>query len=301
MPVGRGFTAQGLGQFQIALGGRRQIQQLAAAQHLQALHMAQGAALGVLGIGQQGGAGGLGGLQAVGIEALQAGHAQLLAELAHTKLGVELPAGTVGDGQARGQHGLGLALAVHQHLGRAHAGQEGGELGLAALGQSQLALGEREPGQAQGLALLDHGQQHRVLLVGQQLAVGDRAGGDDAHHLALHRPLGRGHIAHLLGDGHRLTQADQLGQVGLQCMHWHAGHHHRLAAALAACGQGDVQQGIALAGIVIEDLVEVSHAEEHQHIGVLGLDAEVLRHHRGVGAEVQGILAAGGCGHRARG
>jgi hypothetical protein len=119
-------------------------------------------------------------------------------------------------------------------------------------------------------------QQRRVLLVGQQLAVGQRAGGDDAHHLALHRPLASADLADLLGHRHRLALPHQLGQVALHRHHRHAGHHHRLAAAGAAHRQRDVEQGVGAPCVVVEQLVEVTHAEEHQQVRVVGLDAQIL-------------------------
>jgi glycosyltransferase involved in cell wall biosynthesis len=53
----------------------------------------------------------------------------------------------------------------------------------------------------------------------------------------------------------------------------HAGHRDRLAGRLAALGQGDVEQRGGTPRVVVEQLVEVAHAIEHQPIRVLGLDA----------------------------
>ncbi|MNT58529.1 hypothetical protein D3C72_1959690 [compost metagenome] len=79
-----------------------------------------------------------------------------------------------------------------------------------------------------------HGHQHRFGFVGQQFGVGQRAGRDHPHHLALHRPLGRADFAHLLGNGDRLAHLDEAGQVVLQRVEGNACHHHRLATRLAA-------------------------------------------------------------------
>ncbi len=65
-------------------------------------------------------------------------------------------------------------------------------------------------------------------------------------------------------------------------MEGHARHHHRLAGRLATPGQGDIEQARRLFRVTEEQLVEVAHAVEHQGIGVLGLDAQVLLHHGGV-------------------
>jgi hypothetical protein len=75
-------------------------------------------------------------------------------------------------------------------------------------------------------------------------------------------------------------------------MHRHAGHHHRLAGALAAGGQRDVEQAVGLAGVVEEQLVEITHAVEHQGVGEAGLDGEVLGHHGCVAGKL-GVLRDG--------
>ena len=74
------------------------------------------------------------------------------------------------------------------------------QLALAAFGQAQLAAASApaRPGRS-SRRWRAHRQQQRVALVGQQFGVGHRAGRDDAHHLALDRALGGGHVAHLLG------------------------------------------------------------------------------------------------------
>ena len=69
-------------------------------------------------------------------------------------------------------------------------------------------------------------------------------------------------------------------------MHWNTGHHHRLARALAALGQGDAQQTCGLFCILKKEFVEVAHPIKEQGIGHRGLDAQELLHHRRVAAEV---------------
>ena len=71
-------------------------------------------------------------------------------------------------------------------------------------------------------------------------------------------------------------------------MHGHPGHHHGLACGLTTHGQRDVDQAVGLARIIEEQLVKIPHAVEHQGVRVLGLDAQVLLHHGGVGAEIHG-------------
>ena len=95
---GRRFAAQGLREFQIALGAGRQVEQVAAALHLQALHMRERAALRVLGIAQQCGGRRKRSVQVLRVVAGQTGHAELFAQLARAQVAIELPGGSVGGG-----------------------------------------------------------------------------------------------------------------------------------------------------------------------------------------------------------
>ena len=47
-------------------------------------------------------------------------------------------------------------------------------------------------------------------------------------------------------------------------------------------GEREVEQARRFLGVVVEELVEIAHAVEHQHVGVVCLDAQILLHHRRV-------------------
>src|SRR5258708_3202805 len=47
----------------------------------------------------------------------------------------------------------------------------------------------------------------------------------------------------------------------------------------AARGEREVEQARGALGVVVKHLVEIAHAVEEQHVGVLRLDAQVLLHH----------------------
>ena len=121
----------------------------------------------------------------------------------------------------------------------------------------------------------------------EQLAVGHGARRDDARHLALHRPLGRGDVAHLLGDRHRLAELDQPREVGFQRVHRHAGHHHRLAGAAAARGQRDVEQPVGAPRHRRRTARRSRPSGTAPGVRMLGLDAKVLLHHRRVGGKIR--------------
>jgi hypothetical protein len=156
--------------------------------------------------------------------------------------------------------------------------------GEAAAGQGQPGQGQHFPAFIPGGR--GQGQHGGVGLVVQQGLVGEGAGGDDAHHLAFHRPLAGLRVADLLADGHRLPQFRQPRQILFRRVVGHAGHADGLAGGGAPGGEGDVQQAGGLLGVVMEQLVEVAHAVEQQHVGVIRLDAQVLLHHGGVLGEI---------------
>ncbi|KAG1317299.1 hypothetical protein G6F63_015728 [Rhizopus arrhizus] len=95
----------------------------------------------------------------------------------------------------------------------AHAGTLAQEFRPRVVGfhlvDQEAATGQVGPGQP--VALLGTRQRHQqgVAAFVQQCLVGHRAGGDDAHHLALDQALGQRRIADLLADRHRLTQRHQ--------------------------------------------------------------------------------------------
>ena len=258
-------------------------------------HVRQRLPLRVLGVAQQGGGRRVRDRQVLRIEAGQAGHAQLLAQLALAERRVELPRRALGERGARAaercaqssRHGV----TVHQQLGGRQPRQPARQFALATFGQAEAPACNAQPGQAVVRAALHHGQQQGLSAFGQQLAVGYGAGRHHAHHLALDRPLARTDLAHLFGNGDRLAELHQLGQVGLNCMRRHARHHHRLARRLPARGERDVEQAVGAARVFEEQLVEVAHAVEQQRLRMQGLDAQVLRHHGRVGGERLGRLA----------
>ncbi|MNT13292.1 hypothetical protein D3C72_1482570 [compost metagenome] len=233
------FTAQGFDQFQIAARGGGQVDEGIIAHHVDAVHMRQRAALRVFGVLQQRTGGGVGRVQFLRIPGLEAGSAQLLQQLAFAELFVKLPVGAQGEraGQrAAAAHLVELlfkalcgASAVGHFAGRdtCHPARQ---VFVGAFGHEDLALRDAEPGQAAARTrCLVHHQQHGLSLVAHQFAIGHRAGGNDAHYLALHRALAGADFAHLLADRHGFAQLDQAAEVVLQRMEGHARHRDGLA------------------------------------------------------------------------
>ena len=118
-------------------------------------------------------------------------------------------------------------------------------------------------------------------LVFQKRRVGQRAGRNDAHDFALHRPFARADFAHLLAHRHAFAHLHQPRQILLRRVKRHTRHLNRHAVHLPARGQGDVQQLRRFHRVIQKQLVKIAHAVKHQLVGVLRFDVEILLHHRG--------------------
>ena len=284
-------------QLQVAAAGGVEDHGLLASLHPYPLNVGQRRPLGVAGVLDQAAGGAGGRLQLVTAKALQVAGAKLLGQGLQRARVVEIPGWLALEGKSLFQKlGLGQCLGTQQ-LGRHEAFQLVHRcLEPFHLHHREAAAGEVEGGDAEGLALVVKRGQQVVAAIVQQRLVGHRAGSDDAHHLALHRPLRLGRVAHLLTDRHRLAQLHQLGQVALHRMERHPGHGNRFARRLAPGGEGDVEQPRRLAGILKEEFVKIPHAIENQHVGMLRLDAQVLLHHGGV-RFVLGFFDGGGRAH----
>src|SRR5262249_3259704 len=87
----------------------------------------------------------------------------------------------------------------------------------------------------------------------------------------------------------------ELGEVLVDRMVGHARHLDRRASRGAARGEREVEQSRRALGVVVEHLVEISHAVEQQDVRVLRLEAQVLLHHgRGAGKVWRGPKSCGG-------
>ena len=277
-------TGQILVDFQIAAAGAVDDHAVFKALLGDAADVRQGGALGFLGIAQQrtGGAEAEG--QVLTVEADQILGAELLGEGLEGAVLIELPGGAATHGAATLDWRVAFPVIGNQQLGRCQALQLPEQsLPAAQFHDHKTATVDVERSQAEAaFGAHQRGQQVVTALI-EQCFITDRAGSNDAGNLALDRALAGGRIANLLTDDNRLAQFDQLGQIALGGMERDAGHRNRLAAGLAPCGQGDIEQTGGFFRVVVEQFVKVTHAVEQELFGMLLLDAEVLLHHRRVG------------------
>ncbi len=294
-------TGQILGQLQIAAGGGIHDDRMIRLLEANVADVGQGGALGIFDVLHQTTGGAQGGLALVDAKAHQILSAELLAEQLASCAQLKLPLRTAAQAAA--------TLDMVQELERFGIEQlcRIGALQLRQQGLFLLELVDEEATRAdihgaiaEAAAIVVNGGDQVVLPLAEQRLVGDGTRGDDADHLALHRPLAGGGIPYLFADSGRFAELHQLGQIALDGVIGHPRHRDGAASRLATFGQGDVEQLGGLSGIVIEQLVEVAHPVEQQDLRVLGLEAKVLLHHRCVGAQIGAGRSAAGlvlCGH----
>ena len=270
---------------------RRQVDQLARSLHLQAMDVGERAALRVLGVGEQRAGGGVrAGSSSAPKAASEATRSCLQSmrwpsALSNCQAGRRVIAGAP---SALPSAGRGRSRSTITSAGASRASQPASSasvLSARPISPFDSAVQARPKRLATRLTAT----QDRIALLGEQVALGQRARRDDADDLALDRPLGRADLADLLADRDRFAEPDQLGEVAVDRVHRHAGHRDRLAGARAARGQGDVEQAMRALRVVEEELVEVAHPVEEERVGMLGLDAQVLLHHRRVADRLGGV------------
>ncbi len=87
----------------------------------------------------------------------------------------------------------------------------------------------------------------------------------------------------LLGNRHAVPGLDEPREIPFRRMHRHPAHRHRRPVMLAARGERDVEHRACHFGIIEEQLEEIAHAIEEQAVLCLGLQRQILGHHRGGG------------------
>ena len=300
-----GAAGQALGQLQVAAGGGVQDHCRLPVLRGQAAQVGEGGALGVADILEQ--AAGRPHCQAQGrtAEAAEVAGAELFAQGPLPTVRVEVPGRTAGQAPVQAPlqtQGLRQAAVLgQQDLGGPQAHQfapqrlQGLDLQDREAPTRQLQGGQTVAGPSCvriaaliAMDVLGNGDQQVLLALVEQGLVGQGPRCDDAAHLPLDRSLGLGRVTDLLADGHRDPLAHQPGQVALGRMIRHPGHRDRLSGRGPTLGEGDVQQCGRALRVLVEQFVEVAHAEEQQHPRVLRLEAQVLLHHRGVLGLIRG-------------
>ena len=302
------IPGEALGELQIALRDPVEHHRIALPFQSDGTDVGEGAALGLARVMQQAARRRHRGVLPVQAEAAQVEGAELPAQQPVRAVGVEVPGRYRAQRHALPRHRGGQAdRFADQQLSRPDALQLCAQCFLAAGFEARKTPGaEIEHGEAEAVAVRMHRHQRRLPVPVEQRLVGHRTGGDDARHLPLDRPPACRGVADLLAYRGTFSPADEPGEVGVHRMGRYPGHRDRLALVAAAHGERDVEERRRTAGVFEEELVEVAHAVEEQHVGMLRLDTQVLLHDRAVaGSAAPGGggtcgLAGGGVGRRVR-
>ena len=92
----------------------------------------------------------------------------------------------------------------------------------------------------------------------------------------------------MLAEGDLVAHAEELLQIDLGGVVGHAAH--RLLLLAVAGGEGELKEAGDEDGVVVEELVEVADAAEHEAVRVLLLGGEVLAHDGGLHRQIGGRL-----------
>ena len=284
----RAFAAagQGLGQFQVAAGCGVDLHRAAEGFFHGRAEERHPAALGQVEVVDEGAhRGDFGTVE--GAEGVEGGDVEEVAEAFLGVGGVEAAAAEGGDGEAGVEGGgdLGFAGFGEEKLAGGDAGEVGAKAGEGGRHHPELAGGDVGPGEGGLVADLGEGGEEVVAAGFEERVLGQRAGGDKADDVAFDDRLGAallrlGRVFQLFGDGDAEALADQGEKVTLGRVDRDAAHGDGFAQVEAPFGEGDVEGRRRRDGVVEEHLVEVAHPVEKKGAGVLGLDLQILRHHR---------------------
>jgi hypothetical protein len=261
---------------------RRQVDQLAAPLHRQPLHVGEGAALRVLGVAEQGRRAAWAQGEALGGEAGERGDAQLREQLSRCRARRRTA--------HSGRRVIVVAPASQAPSGRSAATRTSAGARRAIQPASSSPLHSERPISPFDSAVQARPKRCRVPLATASSKASLRSASRSLSvsvpgvtmrtTLRSTGPLAAPTSPDLLADRDRFAELDELGEVAFDRVHGHAAHRNRLAVARAARRKGDVEEARGLLRVVEEELVEVAHPVEEERLGMGGLDAQVLGHHR---------------------
>ena len=217
----------------------------------------------------------------IAAETRQVPGAKLPAQQPCSAVLLEVPGRSARDANAVTEHAVEFLVLINDELGRAQPLDFAlYRLEVRGLGEPEPPCGKIEPGDAKGITTREHGSHDIVALRGEQRFVSKCPGCDNARNLALDRPFACRRVTDLFANGNGLALAHELGEIAFDCVIGHTGHRDRVACRFATCRERNVQQRRCTLRIIIEKFVEIPHPVEHEHVRILGLDGEVLAHHR---------------------
>ncbi len=190
--VASSLPAQAGIEFQVAAGGGIEHQRLAALLDLQRADVRHGRLLRVAHVLQQRAGGADRQRQLVGAEALQIERAELVGEQARGARELEVPGRPRAQRRARARQRTRCraASAISSSAGFSRSSSAASAGRPSPCSTREAPGGQIQPREAEVLAVAGQRADESVAALLEQRRIGDRAGRDDAHHLALERALG---------------------------------------------------------------------------------------------------------------
>ena len=226
-------------------------------------------------------------------EPFEAAGAQLLEQRAPRGLELERPGLNRRDAQRRRRDGRQLSSGCARVLGgredlarlqhRALVGERLPAVVADIFGRAEFAgreVEQRDTDDVQAAATADRRNRHqeRRLAGVEVVGVGQRAGRDDAHDLALDEPFGLARIRSI-ADGDAKAALDEARDVAVDRMEGDAAHRDAAAVRiLRPRGQRQFEGAGRDQRVLIEELVEIAHSEHDDGIAMLLLGVEILAH-----------------------
>ena len=163
-------------------------------------------------------------------------------------------------------------------------------VGAAVLGRAEFTGRQVEQGDARHAVRAADGHDERRLAGIQVRAVGEGAGRHDADDLAADDPFRLAWIFHLLAHGDAETLSDEprdviVGRVVRNAAHWDGA----AGSVLRPGRERQLERARGHQRVLVEHLVEIAHAKEHNRVAVLAFRVEILPHRRRRGSGRGGV------------
>ncbi len=195
--------------------------------------------------------------------------------------------------RAQQRHHVGIAVerVRHDDLARLEPRDLRREADAVAFGEPEFAGRDVEEGEGEAHIVAGRrgarpDERDEVIVAPrvEQRILGQRARGDETHHVAPHHALRSAllrlrRVLHLLAHGDAMAERNEPVEIFVGALDRHAAHRDVHSQMLAALGQHDAERPARDLGVLEEHLVEIAHPVKEQAIRIGGLDLEILLHH----------------------
>ena len=152
----------------------------------------------------------------------------------------------------------------------------------------QLKITRRNVGRRHANRVTNGGQRHQHVRCPtvEQTIFGERSCSNKTHDVPRHQCLGaaprlcRFRTFGLLGNCDAVTAFDQPREIAFGTVHRHPAHRDWPSIIFTARSERDIERCRCRARIVKEQLEKIAHPVEQQAIARLGLQCQILHHHR---------------------